>query len=98
MVIDVYQGRGSEIIKNHSKQVEKNNAKVERQYGGLLNQAMFQWRYGLHSICTATVWFEESYFFSLVVVSFRPQRSFLGVSQKLKQSLDQLTSFQIQTS
>ena len=41
MVIDAYQGRGSEIIKNHSKQVEKNNAKVERQYGGLLNHTLF---------------------------------------------------------
>ena len=58
------QGRRSELIKNHSKQVEKNNAKVERQYGGLLNQAMFQRRYGLHSICTATIWFAESYFFN----------------------------------
>ena len=29
MVIDVYQGRGSEMIKNHSKQAEKNNARVD---------------------------------------------------------------------
>ena len=83
MVIDFYQGRGSETIENHSQQVEKNNAKVERQYGGLLNHTIFyrcQQSFSLHSICTVTIWFEESYFFnggqllSLMVVSENPSK------------------------
>ena len=74
MVTDVYQGRGSEIIKNHSKQVEKNNAKVDHDVLCLPAALCLQ------SICTVEIWFEESYFFnggqlsSLMVVSENPSK------------------------